>query len=108
MLETESRIKQLLLKEIEGFSESPRDAFKKIAEREKEKKLKQIRNIERIRKLFEGDIKIEKIAPVLILCENRFWKDVFKYATTYWSIPVTNGYGRRIKYMVFDKGNNSE
>src|SRR5690606_38864193 len=32
-------------------------------------------------------------------------KRIWSYAISHWSIPVTTGYGRRIRYFVFDKQN---
>jgi len=53
-----------------------------------------------------SDIKISKINPYLVMVEpiaehQRLWA----YAISHWSIPVTNGYGRRIRYFVFDSQN---
>ncbi|MBW6414169.1 DUF4338 domain-containing protein [Methylacidiphilum fumariolicum] len=30
---------------------------------------------------------------------------LFRYACLYWSIPVSSGYGRRIRFLVFGKNN---
>lgn len=53
------------------------------------------------------EIEIRKVTPYLVLVEqreehNRLWA----YAISHWSIPVTAGYGRRIRYFVFDRFNN--
>ncbi|WP_366557628.1 Druantia anti-phage system protein DruA [Okeania sp. SIO1I7] len=32
-------------------------------------------------------------------------RQLWAYATTFWSIPVTTGYGRRIRFLVFDRYN---
>lgn len=53
------------------------------------------------------DIDIQKISPYLVMVEqraehNRLWA----YATSHWSVPITAGYGRRIRYFVFDRFNN--
>ncbi|MBI3173063.1 MAG: DUF4338 domain-containing protein [Chloroflexi bacterium] len=52
------------------------------------------------------EIDILKVEPYLVLVDqskehNRIWS----YATGFWSIPVTTGYGRRLRYFVFDKQN---
>lgn len=31
--------------------------------------------------------------------------DLFRFATLFWSIPVSRGYGRRMRYIAFDKSN---
>jgi hypothetical protein len=52
------------------------------------------------------DINIHKIDPYLVMVEqraehNRLWA----HATSFWSVPVTSGYGRRMRYFVFDRFN---
>lgn len=52
------------------------------------------------------DIDILKVKPYLVPVNpseehHRIWA----YATSHWSIPVTTGYGRRIRYFVFDAQN---
>ena len=53
------------------------------------------------------EIDISKVNPYLEAVNSsathaRLWA----YATSFWSIPVTTGYGRRIRFFVFDKQNN--
>lgn len=52
------------------------------------------------------DIDPYKIEPVLIPVENTETSDIFKTARFYWSIPYTEGFGRRLKFIVMDKTNN--
>jgi len=49
-----------------------------------------------------------KVEPYLQIVNAKDKKDkvLWNYAKSMWSIPVTNGYGRRIRYFVFDKQNN--
>lgn len=53
------------------------------------------------------DIDILKINPYLIVVNSgrvahrRLWA----YATSFWSVPVTVGFGRRIRFFVFDRQN---
>lgn len=55
-----------------------------------------------------SEINIEKIDPSIELvngdrvAHRRLWA----YATSFWSIPVTVGYGRRLRFFVFDRQNN--
>lgn len=52
------------------------------------------------------DIDISRIDPYLVTVESRTeHKQLWAYATSYWSVPVTVGYGRRIRYFVFDRQN---
>ena len=49
----------------------------------------------------------EKINPELIEVESKgITSDVFKLATSFWSVPPSPGYGRRIRFLVIDKQNN--
>lgn len=53
------------------------------------------------------DINITKIAPYLVLVEQKAeHQRLWAYAISFWSVPVTVGYGRRIRYFVFDRQNN--
>ena len=52
------------------------------------------------------EIDILQVNPYLEIVENQNQKELWNYATTFWSIPVTNGYGRRIRFLVFDEQNN--
>ncbi len=46
----------------------------------------------------------EKIKPVLVRVENNsFANELFRFATTQWSIPVSRGFGRRMRYLVMDE-----
>ena len=52
------------------------------------------------------DIDIQQINPYLVAVDqseehHRIWS----FAISHWSIPVTVGYGRRLRYFVFDKQN---
>lgn len=52
------------------------------------------------------EIDILKVKPYLILVDqSEEHKRIWSYATGFWSIPVTTGYGRRLRYFVFDKQN---
>src|SRR5258706_95338 len=31
---------------------------------------------------------------------------LFRYACLHWSIPISDGYGRRLRFLIFDEGNN--
>jgi len=51
------------------------------------------------------DVKIEKVHPVLVPVNSPQMADLFRYASLLWSIPVSAGYGRRIRFLVFDESN---
>jgi hypothetical protein len=46
------------------------------------------------------------ICPKLVLVEHESEHELlFRYACLHWSIPVSAGYGRRLRFMVFDESN---
>jgi len=53
-----------------------------------------------------GDICLEKIDPCLVPVEpNSRETLIFRAATLYWSVPVSEGYGRRMRFLVMDGSN---
>jgi len=49
----------------------------------------------------------EKVDPALELIEAGTWQsELFRLASLSWSVPVSVGFGRRLRYLVWDKGNN--
>jgi hypothetical protein len=52
------------------------------------------------------DIVPEKIDPDLELIQGATWQsDLFRLASLVWSVPVSQGYGRRMRFLVWDKSN---
>jgi Domain of unknown function (DUF4338) len=52
------------------------------------------------------DIDPQKVEPVLELIEAGTWQsDLFRLAGLSWSVPVSAGYGRRLRYLVWDRSN---
>jgi hypothetical protein len=48
----------------------------------------------------------EKVRPRLVLVKSDSEEELlFRYATLHWSIPVSSGYGRRIRFLVVDEQN---
>lgn len=65
---------------------------------------------ERKRNLFKPGSKINpaKIEPVLHLVEPRTeWEQIFKICRGYWSMPYSYGYGRRLRFVLFDQHHES-
>lgn len=52
------------------------------------------------------DVEPEKISPVLerVTAGTKFG-DLFRLASLTWSVPVSNGFGRRLRYLVWDENN---
>lgn len=45
-----------------------------------------------------------KIRPKLIFVQPRtVWEDLFKICRAYWSMPYSKGYGRRLRFVIFDE-----
>lgn len=48
----------------------------------------------------------EKISPALERVSSGTWQsDLFRLASLSWSVPVSNGFGRRLRYLVWDQAN---
>lgn len=68
-----------------------------------------IKNEEKIFNFFANgdDIDISSISPQLVKVQDKpKYQELFRYATYLWSIPVSQGYGRRMRYLVMDSSNN--
>lgn len=52
-----------------------------------------------------NEIDILKVSPYLVVVETEQQNRIWAYASSFWSIPITNGYGRRVRILVFDKQN---
>jgi hypothetical protein len=54
-----------------------------------------------------SEIDPERVEPVLELIDAGTWQsDLFRLASLSWSVPVSAGFGRRLRYLVWDKSNN--
>ncbi|BCD83688.1 hypothetical protein PSm6_00950 [Pseudomonas solani] len=52
------------------------------------------------------DVNPGKITPVLERVASSTWQsDLFRLASLSWSVPVSNGFGRRLRYLVWDASN---
>lgn len=54
------------------------------------------------------EIDILKVYPQLVVLDNNsnpIYHKLWSYACSFWSIPVTVGFGRRIRFLVFDRHN---
>ena len=53
-----------------------------------------------------SDVVVGKIDPELELIRSDTWQsDLFRMACLTWSVPVSQGYGRRLRFLVWDKSN---
>ena len=54
-----------------------------------------------------GEIDPTQIRPKLVQVEpDTIESRLFRYACLHWSIPVSEGYGRRLRFLIFDENNN--
>lgn len=106
-----------------GFSKSPngqlvvegqgKDTVRSLHSAQRKERFDRSRNFlsERAPKLFSHfadgkDVDPEHIEPVLERISADTWQgDLFRLASLTWSVPVSNGYGRRIRYLVWDNSN---
>jgi len=52
------------------------------------------------------EIEPDKIFPIMIQVEPGTENELlFRYASLHWSIPVSSGYGRRLRFVIFDQNN---
>lgn len=52
------------------------------------------------------EISPDRISPRVELIEGTEWKrELFRLATLGWSVPVSNGYGRRMRFLIWDDYN---
>lgn len=52
------------------------------------------------------DVDPERISPVLERVSSNTWQsDLFRLASLSWSVPVSSGFGRRLRYLVWDSSN---
>ena len=53
------------------------------------------------------DIDVQGISPTLVEVFPRSEEELlFRYAALHWSIPISSGYGRRLRFLVVDQRNN--
>jgi len=52
------------------------------------------------------EVEVERICPRMEFVDTQFKADLFRYASLLWSVPVSAGYGRRMRFLVFDEHNN--
>lgn len=52
-----------------------------------------------------SEIDPARIDPVVVAVRTRAEADLFRFATLDWSVPVSAGYGRRNRFLVFDRQN---
>lgn len=125
LLTHEARIKRGLRRHLRslGFSRSPTGCLlPPELTKENIRKLHQAQRIEKLlhsKDLVESrwhdlkgyfadgtEVHPESLSARLELIESNTWQsDLFRLATLTWSVPVSPGYGRRMRFLVWDKSN---
>ncbi|WP_075109843.1 Druantia anti-phage system protein DruA [Halofilum ochraceum] len=78
------------------------------ADRQKENKEFIQHNIDRLNKYFASgnEVDPERIRPTIERVRAKSWQgDLFRLASLTWSVPVSQGFGRRLRYLVWDASN---
>ena len=52
-----------------------------------------------------AEVEVKAIRPRLVPVDTRLKAELFRYATLTWSVPVSAGFGRRMRFLVFDESN---
>ena len=89
-----------LIRNMHAISKNARDATE----------LKFLRNSKNnVRKYFANgsDVDLKNFSPVILpIFRDNIYADIFRFATSFWSIPVSRGFGRRQRFLVIDESNN--
>ncbi len=96
----------------EIFSSTEKDSIKLLHKPSREIELKKgeewiNRFFPRYQRYFANgsDVNPAIIKPLLVRVTEEWHKDLFRLARYYWSIPYSFGFGRRLRYLIFDKSN---
>lgn len=123
LLAREARLKRMVRKHLRdlGFGRAPdgklvppsldKEAYRRFHRGQKADKLEANRrwldrNQNSLIKWFADgrDIDPASIYPELELVSKDTWQsDLFRFAALYWQIPVSDGYGRRMRFLVWDR-----
>lgn len=51
-----------------------------------------------------AELDVEQIRPRIEIIQGGTWQsDLFRFASYYWSVPISEGYGRRMRFLVWDE-----
>jgi hypothetical protein len=104
------------LKDADGSlspSEATKAGVRRIHQAQRENKLRLERKFvseqwAELKKYFASgkDVIPSRITPDLELIEAHTWQsDLFRLASLTWSVPVSQGYGRRMRFLIWDRSN---
>lgn len=91
---------------VDGHKATIRDAHTKACAYLQEKSKKGLASLENslLASIANGqDLNPRRITPRLIEVKAKSWEELlFRYGKLHWSIPVSAGYGRRLRFLVWD------
>jgi len=122
----ETSLKKLIVNELETVTarvdmansqdvseETKKELFRLAHAKEREEKLNKAHSflVENEDWLIEefangNEIDPSSISPQIIPVQTKREKNLFRFASLSWSVPVTTGYGRRTSFLVKDRNNN--
>lgn len=122
---TTDKLRQLIVDELESldfaFDEqgnivppdtTSKDVVKRLHETSRNIELQKSQRwlqpkLDKYKKYFAdgSDIKPEKIKPQLIQVTDNWHSDLFRITRLTWSLPYSFGFGRRLRYLIFDEHN---
>lgn len=90
-----------------------KESYRKVHEEQRREKLLQnrgwiVKNADSLSKHFANgrDVEPSEIDVELRLVKKQSWEsDLFRLAAFNWRVPVSDGYGRRMRFLVWDKSN---
>lgn len=124
MTVTTEELKQLIVDELTSlgfafgeqgnllFSSSDKEALRRLHKPATEIKLQKSqkwvrRKLPRYQHLFANGCEIDpaSVKPLLVKVNETWHGDLFRLARLLWSLPYTSGFGRRLRYLLFDESN---
>lgn len=89
--------------------ESIRSLHSEARRQKFEEKFPRLKNKEQLLTRFFADgvdIDVDEVDPKIEVVNSGTWQnDLFNYSTLLWSVPVSQGYGRRTRFLVWDRNN---
>lgn len=121
---TTEELKQLILDELKNLNftfdeegnlippDYNKDAIRELHIPAKEAELQKSqewvqRKLPRYHRFFANgsDVKPDLVHPQMVQVTERWHSDLFRLARLLWSLPYTFGFGRRLRYLIFDQSN---
>jgi len=122
---TTDKLRQLILDELEGLDFSfdehgnmtppdvtNKDVIKQLHETSRNIELQKSQSwlqgkLDKYKKYFANgsDVEPEEIKPRLVQVTENWHSDLFRITRLTWSLPYSFGFGRRLRYLIFDENN---